>query len=179
MRHYRVYNNFCKGCLLLILFIPLAFYAYGQSEASQWREEQDIWYDTNNLVKQAIIQSIDYIHSHPDAQNNEDYNSSLYATLELILILDLGEDEEAYETLAQLSSYHLGGVGSEYLLCSIVRKGSQIVPLLQRELERDRNDCMAYLGAENDACLTMDQQSDLVQAYIQLIQDGQPCSFER
>ena len=164
-----------KPCLFVLL---VAVLASGRDAFADWRDDQRIWYDATTVAKEVIIRNLDFLNKNRQMQFNPEYSRLLFSTLDLVLILDLEETEEANQTLAELSSYGLDGGGARYLQCAILRKGPAMIPLLRRQLEKDENDCAATLGEDNDACLTRREHESRIGIYVQLIEDDSPCSFD-
>ena len=164
---------------LLILTLGLMLVLASERNAlADWRDDQRIWYDASTLAKEVIIRNLDFFYKNRQMQSNREYSRLLFSTLDLILILDLEETEEANQTLAELSSYGLDGGAARYHLCAILRKGPVMIPLLRRELEKDENDCAATLGAYNGVCLTRAELEGRVGIFTRLIEEDSPCSFD-
>lgn len=164
-----------KPCLLALLMVALTS---GRHAFADWRDDQEIWYDASELVKEVIVRNLDFANKNRQMHYDMEYSQAFFRTLDLILILDLEETEEANHVLAELSSYGLDGAGGQFLQCAILRKGTVMIPLLRSELEKDENDCAATLGADNGVCRTRREHEIRVGIYEQLIEDSSPCSFD-
>ena len=166
-----------RSLLILVLGLTVVL-ASERNALADWRDDQRIWYDASTLAKEVIIRNLDFLYKNQQLQSNMEYSRLLFSTLDLILVLDLEETEEANHTLAELSTYGLDGGGSRYLRCAILRKGPVMIPLLRRELEKEETDCAATLGADNGVCLTSRRLEVRVDNYLQQIEDNSPCSFD-
>lgn len=144
-----------------------------------WRDRQEIWWDEDRLVKNAIVQALNYRVMRPETDYDAAYGVSSNAIYEMILLFDGRGDSRTLRTLADLVSYRLDGAAGEILSCVIQRKGRAMLPAFEEQLAKGGGDCLDAKGIDKRMCRNEEEYRSEVQSYIRAIKAGDPCYIER
>ncbi len=143
---------------------------------SGWRADQEVWWTTPDLVKNAIVAYLRFLDENPDAERAP---SPYWEIVSLALLLDRREEPEALEALADLTSYYVGESGNELLHCVVLRSGPGVAPFLKERLRSGPNDCQTVLGATSKQCLAERDYRAFLEATLAAINRDESCHVER
>jgi hypothetical protein len=168
-------NALAVACIALGLIVPTA----ESATPSGWRTEQDIWWNTPMLVKNAVV-SFFGLRTAPGV--GLPGTKTAQSIVDLLLILDKASDRQTVNVLADLSTYDLGTAGSEVYDCLIVRKGSKMVAALRSRDSDTSDDCTKILGAGHPSCIATrgaEARRQRITDLVARVKSNQPCQIEQ
>lgn len=163
------------ACIALGLTVPTKLSA----APSDWRTEQDIWWNAPLLVKNAVVSFFGLRTASGVGLPGANTAQSI---VDLLLLLDKQSDSQTVNVLADLSTYDLGTAGSEVYDCLIVRKGSTMVAALQRRNSETSDDCIKALGAGHPSCVATrgaEARSQRIADLVARVKSNKPCQIEK
>jgi hypothetical protein len=161
-------------CAMLVVVAAGCVHRPVAGQPSSWRSDQEVWWTTPGLVKNAIVAHLRFLDEHPEA---EQMSPPYWETMSLILLLDQRQDRATIEVLADLTSYYIGESGNELLHCVILRLGPNLAPLLEERLSSGRNDCQTTLGSSK-RCLIGSDYRTFLETALGSIRRDESCYIE-
>jgi hypothetical protein len=101
------------------------------------------------------------------------------ATHELLMLLDSEDSERALRRLLDLAYFNLGAASTEVYNCIVVRKGSAVAPLIEREMTKTSSPCEAEFGSASQICRSRDATAAMLRFLVSQIDSGQSCELAR
>lgn len=147
-----------------------------------WRETQERWWVTSEVVYQSIIALL-AARPAADAKGEEEVVRRIDSAIQdSLLLLDDQNSDDAMRSLVDLTSFYLGEASGEIFGCVVSRKGRRVMPFLEKALRDGGDSCAQDLGKGNDLCISAREGeglSDRIHDLVARIEGDVPCTIER
>jgi hypothetical protein len=156
--------------------------AQSKTGAAAWRDNQEKWWKAGESLFSGIVT---LAHAKPlsTSENPKLAGEIADSMIDLLVLYDADNSSSALKSLAKLSAYYLGEAPSEVYGCIVERKGTKILPYLQKELQPGSvDDCVARYGQKNSMCLATKgarARTEKIESLIEQIKSDAPCAIER
>jgi hypothetical protein len=156
--------------------------AQSKVKAAAWRDNQEKWWKAGESLFSGIVT---LAHAKPlsTSENPKLAGEITDSLIDLLVLFDADNSSSALNSLTKLSAYYLGEAPGEVYGCIVERKGTKILPYLQKALQPGSvDDCVARYGQKSTMCVATkgaSARTEKIESLIEKIKSDTPCAIER